>query len=282
MNAHPWEGLGVSVDPSDSPDKMARKTGLNWTVEKAPLSLDVEGKKVNLRGYALIQTFETRVDLDPLGLVYEDWEPVQNEEGIAFFKSEAAAAGLELEAVGTFAGERLVWVLARSNEPRQLPNDEVWEKGVVFTVPHTYGQTVSSRVVMIRRDVPSLYTFDPRRYGHRKRALLPDPHLKANLDTSADQFYRRAVRELGKKEEEEVARKFFKRVFPSKAKLSKAGRLAMETWKTDPKAGGTRWGLFTAVSHTVDNLVGNERETSLESAWFGINSKVKQKALVSL
>lgn len=280
-----WEGIGFPVNPADSPEKIVRKAGLAWKAVKSPLVIVLDGGSSAHPGFALVKHDEARtIPLDDafLSIVYNGWEPVQNEEGVAFFKKEAACLGVELEAIGTVSKSRLVWALARSGAPQHLPDGEVWERGVLFSMPHTYGQTVAARVVMVRRDRPSLYAFPPVfRYGHRKKELVTNEKVGPALRALGDSFVKTATKALRTPVEQPVAEKFFKKAFPSTSKYSKPAKLAVEEWATE-KGTGTRWGLFTAVAYASDNLLGNKKETSLESAWFGVNSRVKQKAMGAL
>ena len=66
--------------------------------------------------------------------------------------------------------------------------------------------------------------------------------------------------------------------------LSRNAILAEEAIMTSPgadmdSARGTFWGGFNGVTYVVDHVIGRERDTALEQAWFGNRAALKRRAL---
>lgn len=271
----PWKGLGVAIDHSDTVARIMKKAGLEWEVAKAPLSVVTSSGKIKLNSFALVRSDQSTV----LSLVYQNWEPVQNKDGIEFFRETARAAGMEISMAGVLSEGKIVWAIAMSNEKVVLANGAVLAPAVLFTLPHQYGQTTSAQVMVIQTDpetgrISTVVMPRSLKFGHKKKIVAEGQALALARDKYFGEMVKKAQALVGKKIDKKKAETFFRKVFPAQARISKPARKAIDLFQGD-----TSWDLFNAVTFTIDHELGNTRATGLENAWYGVNSKKKLKAL---
>ena len=103
--AKPWHGLGVEVSNDLTPAQMQKKAGLDWEVEKMPLSFTNRGGKLqSVNKHALVRSHDSKV-LDVIG---DDWNPVQNTEAFEFFSEYVLAGDMEMNTAGSLKGGKNV------------------------------------------------------------------------------------------------------------------------------------------------------------------------------
>lgn len=111
----PWHGLGVELQNPPSIEDAIRLAGLDWTVSTHTLYANVgtnaDGSicQVPTNAKAVIRSGDFKV----LGVVGENYTPVQNAEAFAFFQPAVEAGFVTLETAGSLRGGSRVWVLAR-------------------------------------------------------------------------------------------------------------------------------------------------------------------------
>lgn len=119
-NGPPWHGKGVGVEGLATAAECIRAAGLDWGVAKVPLKLADDGALPVPHTWATV-----RVDLASsdsrrlLGVVGEEYTPLQNWEAFAFFDKVVGERRALYETAGAIEHGRRVWLLAR------LPDDFV-------------------------------------------------------------------------------------------------------------------------------------------------------------
>jgi phage/plasmid-like protein (TIGR03299 family) len=123
----PWHGKGVPVRGLATAAECIRAAGLDWSVAKIPLRLDDTG---GLPVPGVMATVRTDLPLrDPrriLGVVGEEYRPLQNWEAFRFFDEVVGVGAAIYETAGAIDHGRWIWLLARlEGVLRPAPEDEV-------------------------------------------------------------------------------------------------------------------------------------------------------------
>ena len=292
----PWHGLGVKVPADLSPAQMLEKAGLDWTVEKTPAFAEVSGKRLNVGWSALTRSSDDRI----LGVVSNDWNPVQNHEAFEFFDEYCRAGDMEMHTAGSLRDGQIVWGLAKVKDSFELFKGDQVESYLLFTNPHKFGQCIDVRFTPIRVVCNNTLTLSLNQKADRvvkknHRTIFDANEVKQTLGIATEKLakYKEMAAFLGsKKYKEESIREYFNRVFPviaydkekgpQRKELSKSATRALEVVHTQPGARfaeGSWWQAFNAVTYLTDHEIGRSADTRLQSAWFGANKNLKIKAL---
>lgn len=305
----PWHSLGVALPEGVTPVEMMKAAGLDWTVEKYPLTTVVNGQTFHVPGKeALVRSSDNRV----LDVVGENWIPVQNHDAFNFFDDYCKAGGMSMHTAGSLQDGKIIWGLAKVNETFSLfgGKDEV-ESYLLLSNPHNYGSGVDVRFTPTRvvcNNTLSLALDGKASLGislnHRQEFDVEK--VKAALDQASKQMssYQEAAEFLAsKKFNESTLFEYFQRVFPkTTAKkgevvdfekmmkvwksgqnvLSRAATEAMEVIDSQPGAEfgrGTWWSAYNAVTYMTNHTMGASADTRMKSVWFGHNKNRNIEAL---
>ena len=289
----PWHGLGTKVEHDLTPGDFQKVAGLDWTVEKQPLTtatgIPIKNKE------ALVRTSDNSV----LDVVGTGWNPVQNSEAFEFFHDYVMAGDMEMHTAGSLKDGQMVWALAKTKESFELFNGDQTDNYFLFTNPHQFGKSINIRMTPIRVVCNNTLTLSLSQstdkmvtVNHRK-AFDPDM-VKEQMGIAKEkmeQYKSMAAFLGGKRATGDNVIQYFNEVFgaPAKAKedgvlpfTSRNAKIAMENLNTQPGANfaqGSWWQAFNSVTYMTDHLQGREGDSRLQSAWYGRNRKVKLNAL---
>ena len=289
----PWHGLGVSVPADLSPAQMLEKAGLDWKVQKIPAYAEINGKKTFVGRHALVRSSDGSI----LDTVTADWNPVQNEEAFEFFNDFVASGDMEMHTAGSLREGQVVWALAKVKDSFELFGGDTVESYLLFTNPHRFGQSIDVRFTPIRVVCNNTLTLSLNtksdnmvKINHRRE--FDGDSVKEMLGIAHDKLvkYKEMAKFLGsKKYKEESITEYFQRVFPMitnketpRKDMSKSANLALAVLETQPGANfaeGTWWQAFNAVTFLTDHKIGRSADSRLQSAWFGPNRQLKNRAL---
>ena len=292
----PWHGLGTKVPADLSPAQMLEKAGLDWSVEKIPAFANISGKQVNVGWSALTRSSDERI----LGVVSNDWNPVQNSEAFQFFDEYCRAGDMEMHTAGSLKDGQIVWALAKVKDSFDLFKGDQVDSYLLFTNPHKFGQCIDVRFTPIRVVCNNTLTLSLNQRSDRMvkknhRTVFDANEVKQTLGIATEKLakYKEMAAFLGsKKYKDETIKEYFNRVFPviaydkekgpQRKELSKSATRALEVVETQPGAKfaeGSWWQAFNAVTYLTDHEIGRSQDTRLQSAWFGANKNLKIKAL---
>jgi phage/plasmid-like protein (TIGR03299 family) len=292
----PWHGLGVKVPADLSPAQMLEKAGLDWTVEKIPAFAEIGERKVAVGWSALTRSSDERI----LGVVSNDWNPVQNHEAFEFFDEYCRAGDMEMHTAGSLRDGQIVWALAKIKDSFELFKGDQVDSYLLFTNPHKFGQCIDVRFTPIRVVCNNTLTLSLNQKADRvvkknHRTVFDAAQVKEQLGIATEKLakYKEMAAFLGsKKYKEESVTEYFNRIFPviaynkekgpQRKELSKSATRALEVLHTQPGARfaeGSWWQAFNAVTYLTDHEIGRSADTRLQSAWFGANKNLKIKAL---
>jgi len=288
----PWHGLGTRVPDDLTPEQMLEAAGLNWEVEKIEAFAKVGGKNVSVDRSALVRKTDNKI----LGVVSNDWNPVQNSEAFEFFNDFIAEGDMEMHTAGSLRGGQIVWALAKVKDGFSLFGGDEVESYLHFTNFHQYGYSTDVRFTPIRvvcnnTLTLSLNTKVERMVKISHRREFDGDNVKLMLGIAAEKLakYKEMAQFLGSKRyTNENVVDYFKRIFPvsggenAKKEISKNANVALGVLDTQPGAEfarGSWWQAFNTVTYLTDHLAGRTADTRLASAWYGYNKNLKTKAL---
>ena len=299
----PWHGLGVPVSNDLTPHQMLEKAGLDWSVDRYPQFIEVDGERVPTGKDVLVRSKDKRI----VTHISEDWEPVQNSELGDFMHEFCLTGDMEMNTAGCLAtdpdqGPVTVWALAKVKDSFSLfkGKDQV-DSYLLFSNPHQYGKCIDIRFTAIRVVCNNTLTLALNskaqsdlvvRLNHRKK--FDANFVKQTLGIARDNMenYKEMAEFLSKKKfSVDSLKEYYMTVFPSTSqkkpkngeeKISRPARLAMDVVDTQPGhefGKGTWWQAYNSVTFAIDHLVGHSQSTRLNSSWYGPNRQKKIKAL---
>ena len=287
----PWHGLGVPVINDLTPDQMLVKAGLDWTVNKVPSFVNINGQQIETGQQALVRSSDNSI----LSMVSDDWNPCQNHEAFEFFNDFVMEGDMEMHTAGSLKQGKNVWALAKVKDSFEILGGDKVESYLLFSNPHEYGRCIDIRFTPIRVVCNNTLTLSLAgksdlmvRLNHRSKF---DPAMvKQTLGIASKKLgtYKEIAEFLASKTyTSESVVDYLKEVFPSLTKkdnsiMSRPATQAFEVLETQPGAEfgkNSFWQAFNATTYVVDHVLGHSQETRLQSAWYGDNRKRKLVAL---
>lgn len=297
----PWHGLGVPVPHDLTIEQFLKKAGLDWRVEKRPLSYTWNGETRSSGDMALVRDSDGK----ELTTVGNDWEPCQNIDAFRFFEEYVQAGDMNMHTAGSLREGRMVWALGKINESFDLfkGKDKV-ESYLLFSNPHEYGRGIDIRFTPIRVVCNNTLTLSlsmqadlSYRANHKKPLNAEEVKRTMGIAKGKLAKYKSMAEFLGAKPYTAAnVLDYFRQIFPVSAKESQEVKnsrnteLAIRYMDEQPGAElgrGTWWQPYNAVTYMVDHILGQpadktnlaKRATSLNSAWYGNNRNRKIQAL---
>jgi phage/plasmid-like protein (TIGR03299 family) len=290
----PWHGLGNSVPSDLSPKQMLEAAEIDWTVEKIPAFIEIDGVRKSVGHSALVRSTDNSI----LDIVTNDWHPMQNADAFEFFHEYCAVGDMQMHTAGSLRGGQIVWCLAKVNESFDLFGGDQVDSFLLFTNPHRFGQSIDVRFTPIRVVCNNTLTLSLSMSSDRvikanHRSEFDAKHVKEQLGIATDklQRYKEMAQFLGSKRyNDSTLKEYFTRIFPSlstkeeqeESTMSRNARLAMGVVESQPGAKfaeGSWWQAFNAVTYLTDHKIGRTVDSRLASAWYGPNKNLKVKAL---
>lgn len=283
----PWHGLGHKVPSDLSTDQMMQAAGLDWTVQKIPAFVKIEDESQAIDAAALVRSSDNKI----LDVVSSDWNPVQNQEAFDFFQDFVNAGDMEMHTAGSLKGGQIVWALAKIKDSFELFGGDQVDSYMLFTNPHVYGQSLDIRFTPIRVVCNNTLTLSLSQKGgtafklsHRREFVADQAKQALGIAHAKLDEYKSMASWMGSKRyDNESIKAYFQELFPSQGdKDSRNAIKALEVLELQPGAKfaeGSWWQAFNAVTYMTDHLMGRTNDARLQSAWFGVNKSLKNKAL---
>lgn len=302
-NETPWHGLGNRVSDALTPDEMLVAAGLDWTVSRRQI-FTTQSKDptsdISLKSndYGLLVRDSDNSVFGPCG---KNYLPLQNHEVFTFFDKFVKAGHMKMETAGSLDGGRQVWGLAAINQGFELPGGDQVNGYLLLNQPHVWGKSLTIMFTPIRVVCNNTLTQALGQAGHR----FSMPHVRefdadviakaeAALGLASDQLaaFQQTAELLAKVEyNEQKVRKFIAQLFQpvlleeqeiTPDQFSRSASDVFQCLHTQPGAAmseGSWWSALNAVTYYVDHKAGRDRDSSLQSAWFGPRAALKRKAL---
>ena len=292
INEKPWNGLSIDINPNISPREMVYKVKLDLEIPGNPTGGVRPGRPKSYANQEMFQFFKSftehgGVPLETIGTLDNGrivWALATLKEEFTLMKAENVKAYL---------------LLYSRNKNRD--NIETYFMvfrpacGNTLQIPckgRTFFKNICRRPFTKQFPFISLefHKFDESIIRKTKETITHG--REAIID-----FAKNAECLINKKVTNEIAIRYMFDVFqPEVLKnltsienkevnelADKKTRLGIEAITKSPgqsleKGVLTAWGLLNAVSYTVDHCLGNNQDSRLRLAWFGPNTKIKQRA----
>lgn len=289
-NGLPWHGLGTPVSDDMTPQQMMEAAGLDWSVEKVPTFIDLNGQKIETGQEALVRSTDGKI----LTQVGKGWNPVQNSEAFDFFTDFVSAGDMVMDTAGSLKEGQIVWAMADVRDGFSLFNGDEVKGYLLFSNPHQYGKAIDIKFVMERVVCNNTLTVALNEKGmpgvrinHRSEFNAEIVKETLGLSHNKIEKFKEAAEFLGSKRyDEEMLKRFMAKVFGESTRddklLSRTAEQAMEYVENQPGDNfrpGTWWNAYNAVTYMADHKLGRTADTRMASAWFGTNAKRKVDAL---
>ena len=300
----PWHGLGTKVEDNLTPQEMIEAAGLNWTVSRRPVFVPqepgfdhTEGTLTTTEFGMLVRDSDNRI-LGPCG---RNYIPAQNEEVFGFFNKFVESGDMTMGTAGSLDNGRQVWGLANIKQGFKLPGGDEVQGHLLISHPHQWGKSLTIMFTPVRVVCNNTLTMALGQQGERFRM----PHVKAfdaEVVAAAEQALGLASEQLesfeeqskflaGKQYNDDQFDRFLAQLFQpalivdntvDRTQFNRTCETVHELVHTQPGAKmseGSWWSALNAVTYYVDHKAGRNRDTSLQSAWFGPRAATKRKAL---
>lgn len=294
----PWHKLGVKVDGALTSEEAIKKAGLDYEVEKVPVTFEFKGN---------IQTVDdkfvtVRADSGiPLGVVGKVYSVLQNKNAFRFIDG---LVGIKEQAIYHTAGalgqgER-IWLLAKLPGYIRTLADDVTEKYLLLSNSHDGSSAVEILWTPIRVVCQNTLNIAIEN-ATNKIALRHTSSIGLKLDDAREAL---GIASQRFQLLEDLSQKLAKVRFDSKqlvplmkesgvipnltnTELSPRSKNLIEEISRLFEVGrgaelegskGTAWGAWNAIVEHVDFYRGKTDETRASSLLFGSGAKIKQKA----
>jgi len=299
----PWHREGKKLENPPDVKEAISAAGLDWQVEKTPL---YSQDRSLIKGIYGMTRSDTNV---VLGVVKDDYSPLQNTDAFAFFNPLIKDGSLQLETAGALGQGEIVWVLAQLTKGKAIEpkKDDIVERYLLLSNSHDGSAAVNVKFTPIRVVCQNTLTMalnegNALRIKHRgkmgKHLLAAQEMVQQIIVTYAalGESYQGMVEyQLGAKNVE----KYFAGLYPvadlsliqtpeqhyrREANLrAQAALLCGFENGTGVKAlkiEGTLWAAYNAVTefidHPLDYKLGDDR--LLKRIWYGEGARIKARA----
>lgn len=285
----PWHGLGTKLPQGVSPDQMMKAAGLDWEVEKRPMSYpSATGELLDTNRFCLVRKTDDKLLTTNMS---GNWNPVQNSTAFDFFNEFCQEGQMDMHTAGSLRDGQRVWALAKLGSDFELFNGDKIEGFLLFSNPHEFGKTVEIRFTPIRVVCNNTLTMalggktNSMFRMHHRMKFYPEM-VKETLGLASHQMsdFKELATYLGSKPlTKKKFRQYIVDVFgeSEKGELNKTAQKAYDVLETQPGAEfarGTFWQAVNAVTYTMDHLYGRNVDSRLANSWFGGGAKLKLDA----
>jgi len=271
--------------------KKLAAAGLDWSVDLRRLYTEDGHTLLNvLERYAVCRQKDNAI----LGIVGQDYTPLQNEEAFAWFQPFLDSADVTLETAGSLRGGSQVWILAKIQGANMTVggNDEVahyvllsnsHDGSLPVRVGFTPIRVVCNNTLCLAHESEASKLL---RVRHTARLLKNLDDIREIMDIAHKEFYAtieqyRTLMKRAINQNDFV--KYVKLVF----NLSeKGGRelipniaYLVDHGRGSELAGQTYWGAYNAVTEYLNYFRGTTQINTLTNLWFGDSAQVNKKAL---
>ena len=296
----PWHRLGTRVIEIPTADEAIVAAGLNWKVETKPLFL-ADGTQVSNK--AVVRDSDNSV----LGVVGENYKPLQNKDAFNFFNPFVESGLATFETAGSLRQGKRVWILAKINkDPMTIvsKSNDIVEKYVLLAHGHDGLMSVRVGFTPIRVVCANTLAMSISDNGSSLLRVKHTKNLQDNLDkvakimnlanqkfeATAEQYRFLANREINAKDLEKYVKLVF--VGPKYEQMEAEGQKpardvlpkVIELFETGrgnalPGVAGTTWAAYNAVNEYLGYERGADESSRLDKMWFGDSANLNKKAL---
>ena len=288
----PWHHLGTELVYPATAREAIIEGGLNYTVVKKPLS---ELVKLNHPGDLTNRWATVRTDTgDVLGIVGEDYEPIQNIDAFGFFDHLVGANESIYETSGAVGRGERIWILAKLPGYIRVRGKDLVSKYLLLSNSHDGSSLVQMKLTPIRvvcnntlsaalkgeGEVNIRHTVNAGEDAEQALALLGlSNSLYERINVTFNRMW------LTKITDKEL-QNYVEKLLPDLEGEDKAKSLAIrnaclelyQSGQGSHLSRGTLWGAFNCVTEYTDHAMEDSPTRRLESIWSGRGERLNRRA----
>jgi phage/plasmid-like protein (TIGR03299 family) len=312
-NGPPWHRKGTPTAGLTTAGECIKAAGLDWAVTKVPLRIADDG------GVPLSHVMATvRTDLpttDPrrvLGIVGEEYQPLQNWDAFRFFDGVVGQRAAIYETAGAIDNGRRIWLLAKIPKTIRIRADDVITPYLLLANGHDGQLMVHVKFTPVRVVCQNTLAMALRAKSGPHVALRHDRYLKRRLEDAGEMIaaiqgtladvnelwsamanQQLAARDVeryfkqvfGSTEKEPTEEEFQAALFESAADqrpLAGLKKTAMDDFERDEnhrlRVDGTLWAAYNAAVYAIDYGRKNQRDR-VDDLCLAEGAALKERAL---
>ncbi len=305
VKKRPWHGLGTIVNEAPSIDEGIKLAGLDWLVEKEPIWTESGVKCPS--NFAISRELPGGEKI-VLGVVGEQYQPLQNIESFKWFNPFIESGLVELETAGSLFQGKKIFILAKIKAENLVVSDgDEIERFVLLSNSHDGTTAVRVGYTPVRVVCNNTLTLAHSSQGSKLIRVRHTNQVQNNLVeiretmdlvnqqflATVEKFRYLAKRDIVKSDLERYVNQVFsiqkleeslsEEEMPER-KSRLLGRIEelFESGRGSKLAGKTMWGAYNAVQEYLQYERGHSwtnEEKRYNSLWFGDSANINRKAL---
>lgn len=299
-----WHGLGQHLSPNSPIPVWIEEAGFNFDIKGTAVTGKADdGSQIIMPDRQLLYRSDSKA---ALSVVSERYKIVQPAEVLRFYEDLVETGGYTLETAGVLFGGKRMFALAKTNEAQEVVKGDPVKGYLLLSTScdgslATSAQFTSVRVVCnntLRMAIVNGKGDEVNKISIPHSAIFDANSVKAQLGLAQSTFdnFMGDMRMLAQRKltnTEEIAflvgllgdpTEKLEDQEPGPANLMKQiHKLYAGEAKGAAMAGRTAWGMLNAVTEYTDHHTGHKTDDArMDSAWFGTNAKLKQRAMEDL
>lgn len=303
VGERPWHGLGKALENAPTIEEGIKEAGLDWEVKLNTMSTRVGGEYVKIPNKkAVIRSSDNSV----LGIVGDNYKPVQNIEAFNFFQPFLDNDMATLETAGSLLNGKRVFVLAKlKSDNMVIQKDDEVEKYILLSNSHDGSQALRVGFVPIRVVCQNTLNFAENhkasqliRVRHQGDIIQTLDELRETMDlvnkqfiATEEQYQYLATKQVNVNDLHKYVKEVFTRKqkqelenivtdYEEKEEIEKFRKRLMsrveEVFEMEPAKNA--WTMYNAVNYYFNHDKGKTLESTYNSLWFGSSKRLDRKA----
>lgn len=299
-----WHGLGQHLSPGQPIPVWIEEAGFDWEIKEATAAgVEADNGIIMFPEKKLLYRSDTR---QPLSIVGSGYRIVQPAEVLQFYEDLVALGGFSLETAGILFNGKRFFALAKVADGQEVVSGDMVKGYLLLSSSCDGSLATTAQFTSVRVVCNNTLGMAIREKDGEERPRIKIPHsaefspkrVKEQLGLAQGSFasFMEDMRRLaGRRLNNHESVMFLVGLFgdpteslenqePKDANLMKqVHRLYSGDGTGSGLAGKTAWGMMNAVTEYCDHLTGHKTDDArIDSAWFGQNANLKQKAYEQL
>lgn len=298
----PWHGLGRVLQQAPTAEEAIKAAGLDWTVNREKVYIDVAGVKVEVPSHKAIVRSDTNATLNILS---NNFKPLQNVDAFGWFNPFIEQGLATFTTAGSLREGRTVWVLAElsSDQPLEIgKGGDYIKRYILLAHGHDGNMAVRAGLTLTRvvcnNTLQAAMSSEGSKLIRIKHSGNLDANLKAVRSTidavngrfaaTAEQYKAMSNKQINQQDLQNYVDHVFDLTVEGTDREMLRTNQIRETITAlfENGAGahlassrGTAFGAYNAVTNYLTHIKGTDADSRLNSGWFGENNRVGEKAL---
>ena len=303
----PWFELGQSVGTASTIAEALSLADLDYRVEKRPISYPIVGEDGSVIEHARVPDFYVTVNTKTngiLGVVGKRFRIRQNYQAFAALEPLVEGKILKPDIAGSLGeNNQVTWIMAELGHPYEVTTDDLVAMYVLMVNSHGDGERnlalkfIATPIRLVSGNTNWGSDIFGLRHTQAVEYRMTTAGTLMHMSMQCHQEFRDiAERLVNKKLTRTKVYGLLAEIFPEleetepgeRPRIEKASAKIIELLDAEevPKARGTAWSLYNAVTNFVDRFRAtrgfshsNRLHNRLKSMWFGPGARVKDRAL---